>query len=238
MEDKNEILNKAVNAIRNEQIPAGPSEDLTNAALEKLNEVSSQLPREQFDKQVIFSKRFMIINNLTRIAAVIILSIAVGYAAGRISAPRSTDMEQMQANLEPVIRDKLLEEVTQYVQLGLASNYVQLKQELTEQYQKDLSQAALEILNTSGTITNNLLEELIQSFATAQLQDRQLVAAAIQKVEQNRIADKTQLGSALVNFASRTEQDLQQTQQNVALIANFLTNTDNISQDENKNSDN
>ena len=39
------------------------------------------------------------------------------------------------------------------------------------------------------------------------------------------LEDKTQLGSALVNFAAWTEQDLQRTRQNMAVIAEFLSDT-------------
>jgi dGTP triphosphohydrolase len=131
--------------------------------------------------------------------------------------------------LEPAIREKLLEDV----QIGLASNYVKIKEELTEQYIQDLKLVSMEILNTSGTITNNLLEELIQSIATAQHQDRQWVAAALKQTELNRIQDKSQLGNAFLNFASRTEQDL-------ALIATCLTDKviDNPNQNEIKNQNN
>ena len=234
MKNEDDILNKAVKAMKQEQIPVGPSENLAEETLERLNHVSSQLPQQQFDKQVVFSQRLKLINSLTRIAAVIILLVSVGYAAGRLSAPKAPDMQQIQAALEPAIREELLDEVTQYVQLGVTSGYIQLREELTEQYQQDLNQAALQILNASNTITNQRLEELIQYIATAQLQDRQWLAAAIRRTEQNRLEDKTQLGSALINFASRTELDLQQTQQNVAVIAGYLTGADQYLTDENE----
>ena len=237
MKEKDDILRKAIDTVKQEQIPAGPSKDLVDTTLQNINEVSSRIPEEDFDKQVVTSKRLMIINNLFRIAAVIVLSISIGYAAGRFSAPKP-DIEQIRSELEPAIREKLFDDVTQYVQLGLASNYVQIRQELTEQYRQDLNQASIEILNTSGTITNQLLDELIQAIATSQLQNRQQFAAAIQKVEQNRLEDKTQLGSALFNFASATVQDLQQTQENVAVLAKILTSTNEIVPDENENSNN
>jgi hypothetical protein len=235
MNQKDELLKNAVEALKQKQIPAGPPEDLAKVTLQKLEQIPMQ-QQEHFDKQVVLSKRFMIINNLVRIAAAVIVSISIGYAAGRISAPKSPDMEQIRTKLEPAIREKLIEDV----QLGLASNYIQMKEELTAQYQQDLRQSALEILSASGNITNQLLEELVQAIATAQLQDRQWVAAALEQTERNRLADKNQLGGALVNFASKTVQDLQQTQQNVAVIAKFLTNTntDKVIPNENEKSNN
>ncbi|MBN1974315.1 MAG: hypothetical protein JW787_11795 [Sedimentisphaerales bacterium] len=228
MKDKDDTLKKAVDTLKQEQIPAGPPKDLTETTLEKLNQASSLLPEEHYNRQVVSNKRF-IISNLFRIAAAVILSISIGYAAGRISASKSPDMEQIRSELEPAIREKLLEDV----QLELANNYVVLREELTEQYQQNLRLAALEILNTSGTITNQLIEELIYAIATAQHQNRQWVAAALEQTELNRLQDKTQLGSALVNFAEKTGQDM-------ALIANFLTNTniENPNPNELENSNN
>ncbi len=192
MKEKNDILNKAIESLKHEQIPDGPPKDLVDATLEKLNQVSNQFPEEQFDKQVVSNKRF-IINNLFKIAAAIIISISVGYAAGRISAPKSVDMEQIRAELEPAIREKLFADI----QLGLTSNYVQIKQELTEQYLEDLRNVALEVLNASGSITNQLLEEQIHPIAAAQFQDRQWITA-----------------------------EFNQTRQNLAVIAKFLTSPD------------
>ena len=59
----------------------------------------------------------------------------------------------------------------------------------------------------------------------SKLQDRQIIAAALEQIELNGLEDKTQLDSALVNFAAWTEQDLQRTRQNMAVIAEFLSDT-------------
>jgi hypothetical protein len=149
-------------------------------------------------------------------------------------------MEQIQTALEPAIREKLLEEVTQYVQLGLAGGYVQIREELTEQYQQDLRQAALEILTTSGTITNRLLQDLIYSIETTQFQNRQWVATALEQIELNRLEDKDRLGNALYNFAAHTEEEFGRTKQNMALIAKILTDKqpDDFVQNEIENSSN
>lgn len=238
MKNEDEILNKAIKEIKEGQVPIEPPENLADETLEKLNQVSKQLPQEQFDKQAVFSKRLSLINSITRIAALIILLILVGYAAGRLSSPKPPDMKQIQAMLEPAIREKLLNDVTGYIQLGLASGYVQIRQELTEQYRQDLMQVAQEILNTSGDMTNQRLVELIQVIAAAQLQDRQWIAAAIQDIEQNRLQDKNLLGSAIVNVASKMEQNLQQTQQDVAVLAKYLTSTNDFVTNEDENSNN
>jgi hypothetical protein len=240
MKENENNLEKAVEALKNGQIPSGPSKELADSTLTKLNQISEQSDEKDLAKQVVLSKRFKLINISFKVAAAVILLIAVGYTAGRISAPKPLDMEQIQTALEPAIREKVLEEVTQYVQLGLAGGYVQIREELTEQYQQDLRQAALEILTTSGTITNRLLQDLIYSIETAQFQNRQWTVAALEQIELNRLEDKDRLGNALVNFAVQTEEEFDRTQQNMALIAKILTDTqsDDLIQDEIENSSN
>ena len=238
-ENENNMAN-AVKALKNGQIPPGPSKELADSTLAKLNQVPEQPETKNPNKQVVLPKRFKLANISFKIAAAVIFLIAVGYTAGRISAPKPLDMEQIRTALEPAIREKLLEEVTQYVQLGLTGGYVQIREELTEQYQQDLREAALEILTTSGTITNRLLQDLIYSIETAQFQNRQWTVAALEQIELNRLEDKDRLGNALVNFAVQTEEEFDRTQQNMALIAKILTDTqsDDLIQDEIENSSN
>ena len=243
MKENENNLEKAVEAIKNGQIPPGPSKDLADSTLTKLNQASEQSDKKDLTKQVVLSKRFKLINISFKIAAAVIFLIAIGYTAGRISAPKPLDMEQIQTALEPAIREKLLEEVTQYVQLGLDDGYVQIREELTEQYHQDLRQAAFEILTTSGTITNHLLQDLIYAIETAQRQNTQWTVAALEQVELNRLEDKDQWGNTLYNFAAnaaQTEEELNRTQQNVELIAKILTEKqpDNLIQDEIENSRN
>ena len=110
----------------------------------------------------------------------------------------------------------------------------------TEQYHQDLGQAAWEILNTSNEITNLQLEELIYAIDSAQAQERQWYAAALGQFELNRLEDRNQLGSTFINFAARTEQDLQNTQQNIAFLAKYITDaqSDSVIPNELENSNN
>jgi len=240
MKENENNLEKAVKALKNSKVPHGPSKDLTDSTLTKLNQVSEQSDKKEWTKQVVLSKRFKLINISFKIAAAVIFLIAIGYTAGRISAPKPLDMEQVQTALEPAIREKLLEEVTQYLQLGITSSYVQIREELTEQYQQDLRQAALEILTASGTITNRLLQDLIYSIETAQFQERRRTVAALEQIELNRLEDKGRLGNALFTFAAQTEEELDRTQQNMALIAKILSDrqSDSLIQNELENSNN
>ena len=116
--------------------------------------------------------------------------------------------EQIRAALEPKIRQNLLDETKQYLQLGLANGYIRIKDELSQQYRQDLSRVALQSVAASNAVINELLTELIESINEAQNQDRQWVVAALDQIESNRLHDRNQFSNALATFALQTEQDM------------------------------
>ena len=149
------------------------------------------------------------------------LLITAGYATGRFSGPRPPDMEQIRAALEPAIRQDLLDETKQYLQLSLANGYVRIKDELSQQYRQDLNRVALQSVAASNAVTNELLTELIGSIDEAQNQDRQWVVAALDQIESNRLHDRNQLSNAFVTFALQTEDELMRTKQDVAQVLSY-----------------
>jgi hypothetical protein len=130
-------------------------------------------------------------------------------------------MEQIRAAIEPAIRQNLLNETRQYVQLSLASGFLQVKDELSEQYQQELNRAAVQTLAASNTVTNELLTELLDAIQAAQIQDRRRVAAALEQIELNRLRDRNQLSSAFETLAVRTEDELMQTKKDVAQVLSY-----------------
>ncbi len=221
------ILEKAVNAINDEKIPPGPPAELTNSTIAKLTELSGQTNSAPSGRHINFIERIKTPNSFTKVAAAAVLLITAGYAAGRLLSPKPPDIEQLQAALEPAIRSKLVDEMKQYWQLSLTASYAQLKEDLGQQYRHDLNQFAAYTLAASGAATNQLLEELINSINTAQMQDRQWVAAAIGEIELNN----AQLSNAFATFAVQTEQNMARimsyTQQD-SLVPNRLTEPNNL----------
>jgi hypothetical protein len=218
-EDEN-TLEKAVEALKNEQIPAGPPQELADATVAKLAEASGGPQKAIVGGRLWIVQRLKAAKGLAKVAAAAVLLIAAGYA-GRLSAPRPPDAEQLRAALEPAIRQALLDEMKGYLQAGLTNSYVQLRDELSQQYRRDLGRFAAQTLAASGTVTNQLLEELIESINAAQTQDRQWVAAALEQIESNRLQDQSQLSNAFVTFAVRTEDQLLRTQQNMAQLFSY-----------------
>jgi len=204
------ILEKAVNALNNEQVPPGPPRELANSTIAKLTEISGQTNTFSNSRRIRLIDRIKLPNSFAKVAAAAVLLIMAGYATGRLLSPKPPDIEQLQAVLEPAIREQLLDEMKQYWQLGLTASYAQLKDDISQQYQRDLNQIAAYTLAASGAATNQLLENLIESINQAQTQERQWVATALGEIELNRLKSDAQLSNAFVTFAAQTKQDMAQ----------------------------
>ena len=237
MEENKNTLENAVEALKNEQIPPGPPREVIKSTIAKLTEATEQLDTVKLENRIRIIEGLKAAKSLTKIAAAAVLLIAAGYATGRLSAPRAPDMEQIRAALEPKIRQNLFDETKQYLQLGLASGYIRIKDELSQQYRQDLSQVALQSVAASNAVTNELLTELIESFNEVQSQYRQGVAAALNQIESKRRQDRTELTNALATLAVQTEDELMRTKQDVAQFLSY-TQSGQSNGDEIGNSDN
>jgi hypothetical protein len=225
------ILEKAVKAINDQQVPPGPPHELANSTIAKLTELSGQTNTYAGGRRIRLIERIKVLNSFIKVAAAAVLLITAGYATGRLLSPKPPDIEQLRISLEPAIRQNILDEMKQYWQLGLTASYAQLKDDLSQQYRRDLTQIASYTLAASGAATNQLLEQLIESINTAQVQDRQWVTAALEEIELNRLKDNAQLGNALATFAVQTEQNMAQIlsyTQPDSLFPNRFTDPNNL----------
>lgn len=223
MKKPKDILSKAIDALAKTDVPPGPPPELTNATIAKLTEAAARTSQsssgpQQEPKTIKITDRIKLTKGLIKFAAAAVILIATGYVIGLLSAPKTPDIEQLQAALEPAIRRNLLQEMTQYWQVGLAGSYAQLKDELQQQYRRDLTNFAIQTLAASSAVTNQRLEELIDSINTAQMQDRRWFASALGQIERNRLQDKTQLAAGLETLALQTEDELQRTRQDMVQL--------------------
>ena len=203
-EDEN-ILERAIKALRNEQIPPGPSQDLVDTTVTKLSETQEQSGAASSGGVISLVDRVEAIRSIARFAAAAVLLIVFGYAVGRLSAPRPPDIEELQAALEPAIRRKVVAQLGSDLQAGLVTCYDQLSDELSRRQQRDMAQFAAQTLSASSSITNELLTELIEAIDAAQTQDRQWFTAALGQMELERMRES----AAFASFAVRTEDKLQ-----------------------------
>jgi hypothetical protein len=132
-----------------------------------------------------------------RFAAAAVLLICAGFFAGWLFAPKPINIEQLRAEIENSMK------------LSLAASCEQIKDELHQQVQRDLTEFAAQTLAASTTMTDRRLIELIRLIDAARMQDYLRVAAAIEKIEM----DKTKLGNGLQALATKTN-ELLHTEQN------------------------
>jgi hypothetical protein len=207
--DEKDILAGALEQLKARQGPSSPSEEVvreTLAKLAKLSDVGEPRP---------VGLRLWPVARLAVAAAVL---IAAGYAFGRASAPKPVDMEHLRAALEPALRESILNEATRDRQQALLAAYMQIKNDLTEQYRADLNRFAVQTFTASNTVTNRLLEELVQSVQASRLQDLQRVSEALGQIDAQRVQDSRQLGTAMISLAASTETELQRTRADVVKL--------------------
>lgn len=239
MDENENTLEKAVGALKNDRIPPGPPQEVIELTITKLTEAEGQTDTIKFDDRIRITERLRASKSFAKFAAAAVLLIAAGYAAGRFSGHQPPDMQQIQAALEPEIRQSLLEETKQYVQLGLANGYARIQDELSQQYRQELNRVALQAVAASNTVTNELLTELIASFNEVQSQYTQQVAAALNQIESNRLKDRSELSDAFATFALQTEDELIRTKQDMAQFLSYTqpgqSNREDIQNFENYN---
>lgn len=209
MKEDEHILEEAIEAIRSEQIPPGPPQELVDATVTRLAETKGQSDTLPFGSRIGRIERPRALTNITRFAAAAVLLIFAGYAVGRISAPGAPDMDQLQAALEPAIRRNVIAQLRGNLQSGLATCYDRLSDELGRQHNEDMARFAAQTLDASNSLTSELLSAVIESINAAQTEDRQLFTAALEQMELERRRDT----AAFASFAVQTEDELQRVAQ-------------------------
>jgi len=209
-----DIVTKAAKSLSETLVPAGPPESCVDTTLSKLAEASGEQETAGVRKHIQFVERINAAKGFTKVAAAAMLLIVVGYVIGQLLAPRPPDMGELQT----AVRQDVLEEMKHYWQLGMASSYVQLKDELNEQYRRDLNDFAVKTVAASSAVTNQLLEELIESINAAKMEDLRRIARVLYYIESNRLQDKTQLTNGLETLAIYTGDELQRTRQDMAKL--------------------
>ena len=190
-----------------------PTSEAADRALQRLRDtvMNKEKVRESTSTRI---WRTIFKSPVVKLAAAAVLLIGVGYAAGRLLAPRPLDVEQLRATLEAslksslelAIRQELLEEMNRRWESALATRCAALKDELNQQVKRDLTEFAAQTLAASSSLTNQRLMEFAELIEAARMRERQQVAAALERIEFNRLQDKTRLGSGLVTLAAQTNE--------------------------------
>lgn len=225
MKKKKDILSRAVEALAKQPIPPGPPQQTAERTLETLAQVAGELNTAEIPTPN-RTMRGKTMSSFAKVAAAAVLLICAGYAVGRLSAPPTPDIEKLRVTLEeslkPAVRDELLDEMKQYVRVGMAAGYVRIRDEIDQQYRRDLDDIAVQTLAASSAVTHQLLQDLIQSINTAQFQDRRWVTAALRRLEFNQAKDRAKLSNGLQTLAYRTGGELLQTRNDMAQLVSFF----------------
>lgn len=224
MEHDDDILQRAIEQCRNEAIPPHPPQAVVDATVATLAEAAARKadsPRQ---------RNTHVLRLTTRFAAAAAVLIFAGYAVGRLSAPRTLDIEQLRqaveaslaTSIEPTVRQRVIEDLGRQWQATLETTYVALREDLTVQYRHELAQVAVQTLAASNANTNRLLENLIESINVADMEKRQWFAASLEQIDTARRQDNTQFAGALVSFASAVGGEFERTKQD---MVNLLADT-------------
>jgi len=125
----------------------------------------------------------------------------------------------------------------QYLQLGLANSYIQLRDDLSEQCRQDFNRFAMQTLAASNSVTNELLTEFVKSINDSQTQDWRRIGAALEQIELNRRRDSAQLSNAFAALAVQTEDELMRTKRDVAELLSY-TQPDGLDPSQSGNEEN
>ncbi len=148
--------------------------------------------------------------------------LAAGVVAGRVGASKSVNPEALQQDLEssltasmrPKIEEDVRRQLSQEMVLTLASYRAQVSEALYRQIQLQLKEYAIQTLTASGTQTNHLLEQLLETVKISQLEERKIYGRILNQLG----TEQEQLRNEFTLFARETDGRLLETQQSVAQL--------------------
>lgn len=225
MKRDEDALAKALAGLKQQGLSNPPPEEVMDETIRRLAEAQARIPPgERTPDGTVIRPAFSGAGIRLALAAAALLML--GYAVGRLAAPAPPDLDEIRdaltpslaASIEPVIREKVVEDLRERYELALVATYVRVKEELTQQYRDDMNRLAVETLAASNAVTNRLLEGLVEAVKVRQVQDRQQVAVALKEIEARRLEDSTRLGHAMLNLAVQTENRLQRTREDVVRL--------------------
>jgi len=230
MKRQNDILNKALDELRQRGGEKHVPKDTLEATLARLRENQAECEGFTFPPK----QR----NSWFKTAIAAVLIMAVGFAIGKISGPNSEQLSsEIEAKLRPQITEAVVSELSplikQVTETAVLIGCSELANEFSRRLRADVDRMGLQVLAASGTLTNQRLGQLIEAINAAQHQERRWIAAAFGEIESNRIEDKLQLTGDLRTLAFYTEDELQRTKQDFAKLIFYDKDVDSMNNEMN-----
>ncbi len=230
-DETKDTLAKAIADLKQRGASSEPPQELVNETLAQLAQAERAAGSQRAVDGGVRPTR-LVVWSATRLAAAAMVLIAAGYAFGRITTPqpdidelRAALLPSLAASLEPAIRERVVAETRQDFRQALATAYIRMSEKLTEQYRADLNRYAANTLAASNNVTNQVFRRLVEAFEATQQQERQLFASALEELDTKRATENAALTTAVAQFASHTQTELQRTNEIVSYLANTRIDT-------------
>jgi len=146
------------------------------------------------------------VGRIARAAVAAVLILGAGIVIGRLSSPKSIDVEQLRADLQtsivaslqPAVRQAVLSDVDGRLEAALAARDERIATELVELLRQDLRVIAAELTTGSERLVDERFADVVQLIEAARQTDRRQVAKALEQI-------RTQTGMGFVRLASLAE---------------------------------
>jgi hypothetical protein len=198
-----ERLDKAIEAVKNTQVPAGPSQDLTELTLHRLQAAAEQQDAVgEGEPQIGWAS---VARRFWPLAAAAMLM--AGFFVGRLTQPRSISRPDL-ASLEQSLYNRLQETLASDVQAAQVQTYRRVVSDVNAALDQRLPMVAAEVLLASNSTTTQVIRDLVQIIRTNQVQQQKEFATALELIESDRLRDQAQLNTRFASFAAATERGI------------------------------
>ena len=224
MASENDILSKAIDAVRQTPTPPGPPAQAIAATVDRLR--AAPMPARDVVSQSHWTPL-----RWGRWAVAAGLLIACGYAFGVLSRSKAVDYDSLRAEVTaavieqvtPAIEDRLAEKLAEQSRLDIALVAERLREDLQDQSNQQLARFAVQTASASEASTTRLLDELAGYIHEVRLKDRQWLATAIEQLEQKHEDDRKELYSGLRQLAMYTGDGFRQTREDFVQLVSSIT---------------
>src|SRR5206468_4849144 len=153
------------------------------------------------------------------VAAMFVLG--AGFGLGRLSKSTRIDLQQLQAELLPSLRQHLQQEFRVDLQTALGSSENQATNEFQRALRTTFAEWKIAQQAAVKAESGQLLENLAESIDSARLEDRQTTLALLQRLEQQSVAAYAGLQRKLETVAVVADRRVQQTENELGQLISY-----------------
>ena len=156
------------------------------------------------------------------VAALLLLS--VGITIGRVTSPPAPDLLQLQASLEPVIRQNLHDELTAEWQQATVDMREQHRDDLRQELSTEVYELASNTVTASGAEAQRLITQFVEAYNASRTEERQALLGLLYQLESQRRTEYQVLRRDLGALADAAGGEILRTQQGLAQLISYAQN--------------